>query len=72
MACEENRPLVDALYELAEFTMHGDALQKGLTYQKVGTITITRTACRALLPDVRQYPSCLWQLVCMCASISHG
>lgn len=27
--------MADALYELAEFTMHGDALQKGLTYQKV-------------------------------------
>lgn len=31
---EKNRPLADALYELADFVLHGDAIQKGLTYQK--------------------------------------
>jgi DNA polymerase/3'-5' exonuclease PolX len=31
---EKNRPLADALYELADFVLHGDTLQKGLSYQK--------------------------------------
>lgn len=31
---EKNRPLADALYELADFVLHGDAIQKGLSYQK--------------------------------------
>lgn len=68
VACEENRPLVDALYELAEFTMHGDALQKGLTYQKVGTTTSHSSP----LVHASHYPSCLWQKVCLCAFIGGG
>lgn len=26
--------MADALYELADFVLHGDAIQKGLSYQK--------------------------------------
>lgn len=28
--------MADALYELADFVLHGDTLQKGLSYQKAG------------------------------------
>lgn len=34
MANEANRQLADALYELADYVLHADATQKGLSYQK--------------------------------------
>jgi hypothetical protein len=39
---EANRSLADALYELAEFVLHGDATQKGLSYQRVRASFVAR------------------------------